>query len=173
MFTNKARLCVILVFVAMLVFFLYEHVLELAAACLLLIVLVIVEYFKQGTLVLAAKHYHDKDYEGAENLLKQIKKPDLLMPKRRGIYEYMLGGIKLQRNDYEEAATHYELASQFPLRSINEHVASLVHAANINIRLGKYDKAKAFLDQALTHEEKITAKMKAVIEKLKGELKNK
>ncbi|MBS1502717.1 MAG: tetratricopeptide repeat protein [Bacteroidetes bacterium] len=173
MFSNKARILVIVVFAAMLAFFVYKEVLELALVCLMMIILVIVEYFKQGTLVLAAKHYHDKDYAGAEALLKQIKKPEWLWDKRRGIYEYMLGNINLYKQDYEQAALHYDLASKFPLRSVNDHVAALVHAANIQIRLGNYDKANAYLKEATTHEEKMTAKMKAVIEKLKLELKNK
>jgi len=170
MFSNKARILVLIVFVVMTAFFAYKQVLELTAASLLLIVLVIVDYFKQGTLVLAARHYYDKDYDGAEALLKQIKKPEWLMDKRRGVYEYMLGNISLHKQDYEEAAVHYDLAAKFPLRSVNDHVAALVHAANINIRLARYDKAQAYLEQALTHEEKMTAKMKAVIDKLKKEL---
>jgi hypothetical protein len=90
MFSNKARILVIGVFVALMVFFAYKQVLELALASALFIVLIIVEYFKQGTLVLAAKHYHDKDYDGAEALLKQIRKPEWLMDKRRGVYEFIL-----------------------------------------------------------------------------------
>ncbi len=52
------------------------------------------------------------------------------------------GGINLQRQDFEEAERHYELAAQYPLRSANDHVAALVHVANINIRLGNFEKAK-------------------------------
>jgi len=173
MFSNRARILVIAVFVAMMIFFAWKQVVELAAFSALMIVMIIVEYFKQGTLVLAARHYHDKDYDGAEALLKQIRKPEWLMDKRRGIYEYMLGNISLQKQDYEQAALHYDLASKFPLRSINDHVATLVHAANIQIRLGNNAKAEEYLAQAMTHEEKMTAKMKAVIEKLKQELKKK
>src|SRR5580698_6460087 len=114
MFSNKARIMVILVFVAMLAFFAYKQVLELTLFSLMIIVLIIIEYFKQGTLVLAAKHYHDKDYDGAEDLLMQIKKPEWLLKKRRGVYEYMLGNISLHKQDYEEAAVHYDLASKFP-----------------------------------------------------------
>lgn len=171
MFSNRARILVLMVFVAMLIFFAYKHVIELALASLLMIVLVIFEYFRQGTLVLAARHYHDKDYAGAEALLKQIRKPEWLMDKRRGVYEFMLGAICLHKQDYEAAAQHYELASQFPLRSLNEHVAALVHAANVYVRLGNYDKAKECLDQAEMNEDKITAKMKAVIDRLKQEIK--
>ncbi len=162
---------VIVVFTVMMVFFAYKQVIELTLFSLMMIVLIIIEYFKQGTLVLAAKHYHDKDYDGAEDLLKQIKKPEWLMKKRRGVYEYMLGNINFYKNDFEEAAVHYDLATKFPLRSTNDHVAALVHAANMNIRLGRYDKAGDYLAETATYEEKITAKMKSVIEKLKAELK--
>ena len=171
MFSNRARILVIVVFVALLVFFAYKHVLELALVSVLFLVLTIVDYFKQGTLVIAAKHFHDKDYDGADALLKQIKKPEWLLDKRRGIYEYMLGAINLHKQDYEAAAQHYELAAKFPLRSVNEHVAALVHAANVNIRLGNQEKAKECLKRAQAREDKITAKMKAVIEKLEKELK--
>lgn len=155
----------------MLVLFAYQRVFQLAAFCLLMIVMIIVEYFRQGTLVLAAKYYHQKDYTKTEELLSQIKKPELLSRKRRGFYEYMMGAICLQNHDFEAAEYHYELASQYPLRTLNDHVAALVHVANISIRQGKYDKAEAFLQLALKDKEKITAKMLAVIDRLKQEIK--
>ena len=155
----------------MLVLFAYQRVYQLAAFCLLMIVMIIIEYFKQGTLVLAAKYYHLKDYERTEELLNQIKKPELLSKKRRGFYEYMMGAICLQRHDFDGAEQHYELAAQYPLRTLNDHVAALVHVANISIRQGKYEKADAFLQLALKDKEKITAKMLAVIDRLKLELK--
>jgi tetratricopeptide (TPR) repeat protein len=171
MFSNKARIFVLSIFAIMLVLFTYQRVYQLAAFCLLMIVMIIVEYFKQGTLVLAAKYYHLKDYTRTEELLKQIRKPEWLNKKRRGFYEYMMGGISLHKQDFDAAERHYELAAQFPLRTLNDHVAALVHVANISIRQGKYDKAEAFLQLALKDKEKITAKMLAVIDRLKQELK--
>ena len=171
MFSNRGRIFVLSVFAIMLVFFTYQRVYQLAAFCLLMIVMIIVEYFKQGTLVLAAKYYHLKDYDKTETLLRQIKKPQWLNKKRRGFYEYMMGAICLQKHEYDAAERHYELASQYPLRTLNDHVAALVHVANISIRLGKYDKAEAYLQLALKNEDKITAKMMAVIDRLKKEIK--
>src|ERR1700748_1164228 len=171
MFSNKARIFVLSIFAIMLVLFAYQHVYQLAAFCWLMIVMIIVEYFKQGTLVLAAKYYHLKDYTRTEELLKQIMKPEWLSKKRRGFYEYIMGGISLQKQDFDAAERHYELAAQFPLRTLNDHVAALVHVANISIRQGKYDKAEAYLQLALKNKEKITAKMLAVIDRLKQELK--
>lgn len=171
MFSNKARLFVTGIFVLMLSFFIYQHVYQLAAFCLMMIVLIVIEYFRQGTLVLAAKHYHNKDYTTTERLLSEIKKPEWLSKKRRGFYEYMMGAICLHKHEYDVAEQHYELAAQYPLRTWNDHVAALVHVANISIRLGKYDKAEAYLQLALKDREKITAKMLAVIDRLKQELK--
>ncbi len=171
MFSNKARLFVIGLFTLMLVFFIYQQVNQLAAFCGLMIVALIVEYFRQGTLVLAAKHFHHKEYDKVESLLGQIKKPEWLSKKRRGFYEYMMGGISLLKQDFDAAEIHYELATQYPLRTVNDHVAALVHVANISIRQGKYDKADAYLQLALQNGDKITAKMKAVIDRLKLELK--
>jgi tetratricopeptide (TPR) repeat protein len=171
MFSNKGRIFVLIVFTAMMLFFLYQHVWQLAAFCLLMIGMIIVDYFKQGTLVLASKHYHHKEYDKAEMLLKQIRKPEWLSKKRRGFYEYMMGAISLQKHDFDAAERHYELAVQYPLRTLNDHIAALVHVANISIRLGKYDKAEAYLQLALKNEGKITAKMLAVIDRLKKEIK--
>jgi tetratricopeptide (TPR) repeat protein len=171
MFSNKARIFVLSIFAIMLVLFAYQRVYQLAAFCMLMIVMIILEYFKQGTLVLAAKYYHLKDYTRTEELLRQIRKPEWLNKKRRGFYEYMMGGISLQKQDFDAAERHYELAAQFPLRTLNDHVAALVHVANISIRQGKYDKAEAYLQLALKDKEKITAKMLAVIDRLKQELK--
>lgn len=171
MFSNRGRIFVLIVFTAMLLFFAYQRVWQLAAFCVLMIGMIIVDYFKQGTLVLAAKHYHHKEYDKAEALLKQIRKPEWLSKKRRGFYEYMMGAISLQKHDFDAAERHYELAVQYPLRTLNDHIAALVHVANISIRLGKYDKAEAYLQLALKNEGKITAKMLAVIERLKQEIK--
>jgi tetratricopeptide (TPR) repeat protein len=171
MFTNKARILVIGLFVILLAVILKLRIYELAAVAVLFILLLIWGYFKQGTIVLAAKAFHQKDYIKAENLLRQIARPDWLSKKRRGFYEFIYGGICLQKQEYIEAERHYELAAQYPLRSANDHVAALVHVANINVRNGNYDKARAYLSLTEKYKEHITAKMKDVILKVEQELK--
>ena len=173
MFTNRARILVTGAFVVLLGFALQWRVYELVGVIIMFIGLLIWGYFKEGTVIMAAKAFHKKDYEKAERLLGDISKPEWLSKQRRGFYEFIMGGINLQRQDYEQAETHYELAAQFPLRSANDHVAALVHVANINIRIGNFEKAKAYLQLADQHEEKTTAKMKEVIKKLHQELDKK
>ncbi|MDN3549893.1 tetratricopeptide repeat protein [Mucilaginibacter aquaedulcis] len=171
MFSNKVRIFIAFLFLASLAILLYLRIYELVAVAVMMILLLIWDYFKQGTLVVAAKYFHDKNYEKAEASLKEISNPQWLSKKRRGFYEYIYGGISIQKQDFEAAERHYELAAQYPLHSVNDHVAALVTVANINIRFGNYDKAKAYLQLTEKHADKTTAKMKDVINRLHQELK--
>jgi hypothetical protein len=171
MFSNRVRIFIAFVFLLSLGLLLYLHIYELAAVAIMMIILLIWDYFKQGTLVVAAKYFHAKDYDKAEASLKEISNPAWLGKKRRGFYEYIYGGICIQKQEFEAAEKHYELAAQYPLHTLNDHVAALVTVANINIRFGNYEKAKAYLQLAENHTDKITAKMKEVINRLHQELK--
>jgi tetratricopeptide (TPR) repeat protein len=144
---------------------------ELAAVALMMIVLLGWDYIRQGTLVVAARYFHHKEYDKAERLLQEILKPDWLRKNRRGYYEFLMGGVCLQKQDFEDAEKHYEIAAQYPLRSVNDHVAALVHVANISIRQGNFDKAEAYLQLTEKQQDKINAKMKDVINRLHLELK--
>jgi len=173
MFTNRARILVIGAFIIMLALAINLRVYEIAAVVGMFILMLIWGYFKEGTIVMAAKAFHNKNYDKAESLLQQVKKPDWLSKKRRGFYEFIYGGICLQRQDFTEAERHYEIAAQYPLRTVNDHVAALVHVANLSIRHNDFEKAKAYLALADKQEEKTTAKMKEVIKRLHQELDKK
>lgn len=138
----------------------------------MMIILLGWDYLRQGTLVVAARYFHHKEYDKAGRVLMEVFKPEWLSKNRRGYYEFLMGGVCLQKQDFEDAEKHYEIAAQYPLRSVNDHVAALVHVANISIRQGNYDKADAYLKLAEKHQEKINAKMKDVINRLHEELKN-
>jgi tetratricopeptide (TPR) repeat protein len=170
MFTNKARLLVAVIFLLLMAFFVYQRTYELAGVALVFMGLLIWGYFKEGPIILAAKHFHKKDYNKAESLLKQISNPQWLSKKRRGFYEFIMGGICMQNQDFEAAELHYERAAQYPLRTVNDHVAALVHVANISIRNGRFDKARAYLQLAKDKQAQVTAKMKSVIQKIEEEL---
>jgi tetratricopeptide (TPR) repeat protein len=171
MFTNRARILVAGLFVILIAVSFQYKVYELAALGVMFIALLVWGYYKQSTIVLAAKAFHVKDYEKAESLLKQVPNPEWLSKKRRGFYEFIYGGVCLQKQDYAEAEQHYELAALYPLRTANDHVAALVHVANLSIRNGNFDKATAYLQLTEKHKENITAKMKDVIQKVEQELK--
>ncbi|RFZ83445.1 tetratricopeptide repeat protein [Mucilaginibacter terrenus] len=171
MFTKSARIIVIGLFVVLVAVAVYMRVYQLAGISVMFIALLVWGYFKQGPIVLAAKHFHNKDYQGAERLLREVNRPEWLSKSRRGFYEFIYGGVCLAKKDYEAAEKHYEIAAQYPLRTANDHVAALMHVANISIRNGNYDKAKAYLQLAEKHRDNITAKMKDVMYRVEQELK--
>jgi len=171
MFTNRTRLFIGFIFLLSLILLADKHLYELASVALMLIVLLGWDYFRQGTLVVSARHFHHKEYDKAEQFLKEIFKPEWLSKNRRGYYEYLMGGVCLQKQDFNDAEKHYEIAAQYPLRSANDHVAALVHVANISIRKGNFEKAEAYLQLTEKHEDKINAKMKDVISRLWQEIK--
>jgi len=171
MFTNRTRLFIGTIFTLSFILLLSVHLYEFAGVAAGMIIMLIWDYFKQGTLIIAAKHFHHKDFEKANRVLSEIKKPDFLSKNRRGYYEFLMGGVCLQKQDFEEAEMHYEIAAKYPLRSVNDHVAALVHVANISIRLGNFEKAEAYLQLTDQHKENINAKMKDVIDRLRQELK--
>jgi len=171
MFSNRTRLFIGTIFLASLIILVDKQLYDFGAFALMIIVLLGWEYVKQGTLVVAAKHFHNKEYDKTERSLNEIFKPEWLSEKRRGYYEFLMGGVCLQKQDFEEASKHYEVAAQYPLRSVNDHVAALVHVANLSIRLGNFEKAEAYLKLTDKHSEKITSKMKDVIQRLRDEIK--
>jgi tetratricopeptide (TPR) repeat protein len=171
MFTNRTRLFIGVLFLLSLVILADLRLYELAAVALMLIVLLGWDYFRQGTLVVAARYFHHKEYDKAGQTLQEVFRPEWLSKSRRGYYEFLMGGVCLQNQDFEDAEKHYEIAAQYPLRSVNDHVAALVHVANISIRQGKFDKAGAYLELAEKHHNNINAKMKDVIDRLHLELK--
>jgi tetratricopeptide (TPR) repeat protein len=171
MFSNRTRIFIAFIFLLSLGVLVYFHVYELAAVAALMIILLIWDYFRQGTLVVASKHFHVKDFDKTAASLNEIMKPEWLSKKRRGYYEYIYGGLCLQRQDFEGAEKHYEIAALYPLSSVNDHVAALVSVANISIRRGNFEKAEAYLKLTEQHSDKITAKMKDVIKRLHQEIK--
>ena len=171
MFTNRTRLFIGFTFLLSLILLADLHLYEFAAVALLMILLLAWDYLRQGTLVVAAKQFHHKEYEKAERSLSEIWKPEWLSKNRRGYYEFLMGGVCLQKQDFNDAEKHYQTAAQYPLRSVNDHVAALVHVANISVRQGDFDKAGAYLKLTEKHLDDINAKMRDVINRLHQEIK--
>ena len=168
MLTRKARLWVLAIAILLLFWTIYQQVYEVTAAVVLMIGFLIWGYFREGTVVMAAREFHAKNYEEAEILLKEIEDPDRLGRHRRGFYEFIYGNLELHKHNYEEAEKHFQIASRFPLRNQNDKAIVLVHLANINLRKKDKEKAKAYVEKAKTF--KISARVKNIIEKIESEI---
>jgi len=169
MLTRKARLGVIGIAIILLAWTISKQVYEIAAVIGLGIALLIWGYFREGTVIMAAREFHAKNYDAAEELLKEIADPDKLSRYRRGFYEFIYGNVELHRHNYDEAEKHFQIASKFPLRNQNDRAIVLVHLANINLRKKDYERAFAYVEKAKTF--KISSRVENIIEKIESEIK--
>ena len=168
MLTKKARIWVIAIAVILLLWTLYEQVYEISAVIGIGIALLVWGYFREGTVVMAAREFHEKNYDAAEELLKEIKDPDKLSRHRRGFYEFIYGNLELNRQNYLEAEKHFQIASNFPLRNQNDKAIVLVHLANLNLRKKDPERALAYVEKARTF--KITSRVRNIIENIEQEI---
>lgn len=168
MFTKKARFWVIGIAVFLLGLTISQQVYEITAIIGIGIALLIWGYFREGTVVMAAREFHAKNYDGAEELLKEIEDPDKLGRHRRGFYEFIYGNVELHRQNYEQAEKHFQIATNFPLRNQNDKAIVLVHLANLNLRKKDFERAAAYVERAKSY--KITSRVKAIIEKIESEI---
>ena len=168
MFTTKVRFLIIGVAAILFGYTLFQQSYQLVALVGLLIGYLIWSYFKQGTVALASKAFHNKDYAKAEILLKEIRDPDRLARNRRGYYEFIYGNIELQRENFPEAERHFQIASRFPLRTENDKALVLVQLANLSLRRREFDKAGVYVNKA--KELKISSRVNNIIQKIEHEI---
>jgi hypothetical protein len=167
MFTNQARIVVAILLSLVGCLAAFFEVFEIAAFTLLLIGLVLWGYFKEGTVVLAAKQYQLKNYEKAKELLLSIKNPNYLNKRRKPYYEFLLGNIAVNQLDYVSAELHLGKASVLGLRA-NDLGIALMHLANISLRNNDKVKGMIWINQA--EKLPLTAKNKNIINNIATEL---
>ena len=80
MFTNRTRLFIGTIFFLSLMLLAYRRLYEIAFFALLLIILLAWDYVRQGTLVVAARQFHHKEYDKAERTLLEILNPKWMSP---------------------------------------------------------------------------------------------
>lgn len=168
MLTKKARLWVIGIAVLLLAWTISQQVYEITAVVGIGIALLIWGYFREGTVVMAAREFHAKNYVEAETLLKEIEDPDRLGKHRRGFYEFIYGNLELHKHNYDEAEKHFQIASKFPLRNQNDKAIVFVHLANINLRKKDVERARAYVEMAKAY--KISSRVKDIIQKIESEI---
>ena len=168
MLTARARFAVVAIALVLLGWTVYQQTYELSAIIVFGIIFVLYGYFKEGTVVLAAKAYHQQDLEKTEKLLREIRNPDRLKKSRRGYYEFMFGNIELKRENFSEAERHFQIASRFPLKNENEKGLVLTQLANLNLRKKEFIKAQAYID--IAKELKISSRVKGIIDRIEQEI---
>ena len=148
MYNTKSRYVLMAIFVICALFSLYQNQYQLAAIAGFLFAFILWSHFKHSSVLLASKHFKNADYERTEKILAEIPNPDRLAKNRRGYFEFMKANIALQKEDWETAEFHFQIASRFPLGSTNDKAFVLIHLANLALRKRDGERAKAYLERA-------------------------
>lgn len=148
MYNAKGRYALMAVFAISALVSLYFLQYQLAAIAGFLFAFVLYTHYKHSSVLLASKYFKDADYEKAEKILTEIGNPDRLARNRRGYYEFMRANIALQRDDFETAEIHFQIASRFPLGGKNDKAFVLIHLANLALRKKDAERAKAYIEKA-------------------------
>jgi hypothetical protein len=140
---------------------------SLAALMAMFFAFLLWSHFKQSSILLASKYFKKGDYGRAEKILKEVPNPDRLAKNRRGYYEYMQANIALQKEEYEGAERHFQIASRFPLGGKNDKAFVMIHLANLALRKKDKERVLAYVGRAkeLAH----TPKAQEIISKIEKE----
>ncbi len=145
----------------------YFNQYQLVLVSCLLFAFILWSHFKQSSILLASKHFKNADYDRTEQILNEVINPDKLAKNRRGYYEFMRANIALQREDYERAEYHFQLASRFPLGGKNDKAFVLIHLANLALRKKDGERALGYIETA--KELATTSRAKDIIKTIEKE----
>jgi hypothetical protein len=147
MYSNKGRYALAGLAVLCTLICVYIAQYQLASVAFFLFAFIWWSHIKHSSVLLASKYFKKAEYERADRILDEVENPERLAKNRRGYYEFMKANIALQREDYDVAEFHFQLASRYPLGGKNDTAFVLIHLANLALR--KKDK-----NRALTYAEK-------------------
>lgn len=148
MYNIRGRYALMAVFAISALVSFYFGQYQLASIALVLLAFVFYTHHKHSSVLLASKYFKDADYEKTEEILEEIGNPDRLAKNRRGYYEFMRANIALQREDFDTAEFHFQIASRFPLGGKNDKAFVLIHLANLALRKKDSERAKAYVEKA-------------------------
>lgn len=148
MYNKTSRYVLMTIFVIAALASLYIGQYQLASISGFLFAFVLWSHFKQSSVLLASKYFKDANYDKAEKILEDVINPDRLARNRRGYYEFMKANIALQREDFETAEFHFQIASRFPLGGKNDKAYVIIHLANLALRKKDGARALAYTEKA-------------------------
>ena len=148
MYNKNSRFALMAVFALSALVSLFYEQYQLAAIAGFLFAFILWSHFKHGSILLASKYFKDADYDNTEKVLAEIVNPDRLSKNRRGYYEFMKANIALQKEDFEAAEFHFQIASRFPLGGKNDKAFVMIHLANLALRKKDGQRAKTYIEKA-------------------------
>lgn len=167
MYNAKGRYALMALFVVAAIVCLFLDQIQLAALAGLFFAFVVWSHYKHSSILQASKHFRNGNHEKAESLLDEVPNPDRLARNRRGYYEFMRANIALQKEEYDIAERHFQIASRFPLGGKNDKAFVLIHLANLALRKKDKERTTAYILKA--KELANTPKAQEIINKIEQE----
>jgi len=170
MYNTLSRYVLMAIFAISAFVSLYYNQYQLAAIAGFLFAFVLWSHFKHSSVLLASKHFKNANYDKADLVLNEVINPDRLAKNRRGYYEFMKANIALQKEDFEKAEYHFQIASRFPLGGQNDKAFVMIHLANLALRKKDAERVKAYVERA--KELATSSRAKEIIKTIEKEANN-
>ncbi len=114
--------------------------------------MMVLGYFWYGTVWAASKLIHKGEFEKAQRLLDDIRRPNLLLKKYRAEYYFMQGVLALYDKDLALGETSLNRALNIGLQSNNSHALAYLNLAHLCIVQKRFKEAKGYIDKGKTIE---------------------
>ena len=115
---------------------------------LLAILLIVLGYFRHGTVYAALQQIKKGNYSKAESLLLKIKKPDLLSISDKSYYHFIKGFIELSKDKLENSVTEFKTSMNIGgLRTENDYSIVTLNLAEIELNRENFNVAKEYISQ--------------------------
>lgn len=135
---------------------------------LLLMLIVVLVYFKNEMLIAVLFKFRKQDMDGAKKLLDKINPDSALIKNQQGYYYYLNGIIESQTN-INLAEKHFKQALDLGLNQKEDLAVAKLQLAGITMSKGKAAEAQKLITEAEQHD--VKGMLKEQINMMKGQMK--
>lgn len=140
---------------------------------LLLMLIVVLIYFKNEMLIMTLFKFRKQDMDGAKKILDKINPTSALVKNQQGYYFYLNGIIDAQTN-INQAEKHFKQALDLGLNQKEDLAVTKLQLAGITMSKGRAVEAQKLIAEAEQHDTKGMLKeqismMKAQMKQAKGQ----
>lgn len=131
--------------------------------------LLLLAHFKFGSVYSAFRHLQKGDFEKADNMISQIRRPEWLAKSTKGYYYLVKGLIAMNDKEFDTSKLLLRKALEHRLRTDNDQGLVLLNMAHISFVQNKPNEAEVYLKEG--KKLKINPFLKKKMEELEVALK--